>query len=105
MELLDKIRESVRNNHIRWQNHAAERMFERKIYSQDVTMAILQGSIIESYTEDKPFPSYLILCVINNRPLHIVRAYHEQTDMVYIITAYEPDKNTFNDDFKTRRKK
>ena len=105
MNILENIRRSVNINHIRWQNHAAERMMERKIFSEDVINVILQGSIIEGYNEDKPFPSYLIFSIVNGRPLHVVCAHQLEPDMVYIITAYEPDNNTFNDDYITRRKK
>lgn len=89
---------------MRWQNHAAERMIERSITSDDVKNVILYGSIIEKYQDDKPFPSYLVFSIIDSRPLHVVCSYDNELKMLYIITTYEPDSRVFNDDHTTRRK-
>jgi hypothetical protein len=37
--------------------------------------------------------------------LHVVAALEEPIPRVYIITAYEPDLEHFENDFRTRRKK
>jgi hypothetical protein len=39
------------------------------------------------------------------KPLHVVAALEETSPRVYIITAYEPDLEHFENDFRTRRKK
>ncbi|QSZ42377.1 DUF4258 domain-containing protein [Sulfurimonas aquatica] len=41
--------------------HAVERMFQRDIEDVDVEYVIKNGNVIESYTDDKPYPSYLSL--------------------------------------------
>ncbi len=38
-------------------------------------------------------------------PLHVVAALDERIPKVFIITAYEPDLEHFEPDFKTRRKR
>lgn len=82
--------------------HAAIRCRERRIYFDDIKHAIKSGEIIEQYPSDYPYPSCLILGVtINGKPLHVVCA--PVDDMLWIITAYYPDTNTFENDFKTRK--
>lgn len=38
------------------------------------------------------------------RPIHVVASFDEMELTVYVITAYEPDPNLFEDNFKTRKK-
>lgn len=40
-----------------------------------------------------------------NKPLHVVAALEETAPRVYVITAYEPDLDHFEDDFRTRKRK
>jgi hypothetical protein len=48
--------------------------------------------IIEDYPDDKYSPSCLILgLTINNRPLHL-QVSRGESDMLTIITLYEPDQ-------------
>jgi hypothetical protein len=53
---------------------------------------------IEDYPDDNPFPSGLFFGWQQDKPLHVVPE-------VYVITAYEPDQEHFEADFRTRRKK
>ena len=79
-------------------------MLERKIFRADVKKAILQGTVIESYSGDKPFPSVLIAYVDRESSLHVVAAFDVENKICYIITAYIPDRKYFEDDLMTRRK-
>jgi hypothetical protein len=48
--------------------------------------------IIEDYPDDKYSPSCLILgLTINNRPLHL-QVSRRESDMLTIITLYEPEQ-------------
>ena len=82
--------------------HAVQRMFERNITRDDVKAVIEAGEIIREYSDDKPFPSRLMLGWIENRPLHVVAA-DTPTDETIIITAYEPDPALWETDFKTKK--
>ncbi len=84
-----------------WRKHALERMLQRSISRDEVMHCALYGAIIESYLDDSPYPSYLVL-QIGAVPLHIVMA--TDTDICYIITAYRPNFDEFEDDFKTRKR-
>jgi hypothetical protein len=64
----------------------------------------LDGELIEEYPDDHPFPSGLVLGFINRAPLHVVVAVDKEVDCCYIITAYQPDSEYFESDYKTRKK-
>ncbi len=83
--------------------HAQQRLEERKISLSDVIKAIAEGEIINQYEDDKPLPSCLILgMAINNRYLHVVVSSDEE--YIYLITAYYPTLDQWEDDYKTRRR-
>jgi len=98
-----KLRDVVNNGMIEWRKHALERMLQRNITRNEVKEALLFGEIIEVYNDDKPFESALFLHV-NSKPLHVVASLDAEQSMVYVITAYRPDNENFENDFKTRRR-
>ncbi len=65
---------------------------------------MMNGEVIEEYGSDKPFPSCLI-AQVKGTPLHVVAAIDADAGVGYIITAYRPDLDHFEPDFKTRRSK
>ena len=85
--------------------HAVRRMFERQISKTYIQDIIIGGEIIKEYPEDKPFPSYLVLGYVKERPLHIVIAMNSLTETCYVITVYDPDPVNWKRNFKSRRKK
>ena len=97
-----KIRNALENNRVEWRKHALERMLMRDISRVEVKEVLAFGEVIESYKDDKPFESALFMYV-KNKPLHVVAGFDDINEMVYIITAYVPDIEHFNNDFKTRR--
>ena len=80
-------------------------MFERKIYKDDIRYILKNGEVIEEYLDDKPFPSFLLLGFILNRPIHIIVAFNKCDNNCIIITAYEPNVNLWQNNFKSRIKK
>ena len=100
----DKLKEAVENGNIEWQRHALERMMERGISRNTVIKVLLTGEVIEDYPNNKPFPGALFLGWIEGLPFHVVSAINEESCRCYIITAYKPDLDHFESDYKTRRK-
>jgi hypothetical protein len=98
------LREAIEAGHIEWQLHALERILERGVSRSNVFAVLHSGEQIEDYPDDKPFPSALFLGWIGNEPLHVVAALDLASRWAYIITAYRPDLEHFEPDFKTRRK-
>jgi len=85
--------------------HAIQRMFERRIETIHIKAIIKYGEIITEYPDDLPFPSYLILGWVNNRPIHAVVAINGKSKRCYIITAYIPDPSLWSSDFRKRELK
>ena len=104
MNSIEKAIQDLDNLKISWQKHALQRMLERSISTDEVKFALKNGKIIETYSDDHPFPSVLIAYINSQKPLHVVFSYDEESGMLYIITAYIPDAKHFEDDLITRKK-
>ncbi len=81
--------------------HSRKRFAERGISIDDIGYVFKTGEIIEQYPDDTPFPSCLILGFSGERALHVVASIDE--GMVYIITAYAPNPEKWEANFRTRR--
>lgn len=84
--------------------HAVQRMFERRIRIDDVIHVLDTGDVIESYPDDEPYPSRLVLGWRHRRPIHVVAAYHAADNETIIITVYEPDPALWDETFRRRRR-
>ena len=83
--------------------HAVQRMFERGVSTGDVRRVLAEGEVIEEYPTDTPFPSRLVLALVNSRPLHVVAADNPLGDETYVITVYEPDPDQWDATFRLRK--
>ena len=83
--------------------HAAKRMLQRGISSVDIEQVVELGEVIETYPEDTPFASRLVLGTPSGKPLHVVLADEPGTDRTYVITAYYPAPEQWDDDFRRRK--
>lgn len=100
----EKLKAAIENGKIEWQRHALERMMERGISRSNVKEVLLSaGELIEDYPDDKPYPSALFLGWFGEKPIHIVTALDSESEYCFIITAYRPDLEHFESDYKTRR--
>ena len=84
-------------------NIIIQRMFERSISTEDVRLVIQNGETIESYPNDLPYPSRVLLGWRKNRPLHIVVADNLEESEIVVITVYEPDPSKWDREFRRRR--
>ena len=74
------------------------------IREQEVVEAIQTGKIIESYEEDEPYPSALILGrTSHERPIHVVCAYALEEELAIVVTVYEPAPERWINYEKRRR--
>ena len=81
-----------------------ERMMEREISREIVKKVLLSGELIEDYPDDKPYPSALFLGWPKGEPIHVVVAFDSESGYYFVITAYRPDLEHFESDYKTRRR-
>lgn len=99
------IRLYASNHKIRFKKHALIRSIERNITIKEIETVLNNCMVISEYVDDRPLASYLVGGFTEeNRPLHMVIAIDEKEEYIWIITLYEPDKNTW-DKSNTRRLK
>jgi hypothetical protein len=84
--------------------HAVRQMFQRRISRDEVKAVVEDGEAIAEYPDDRPYPSYLMLGIVNQRPIHVVVAKDADTQKAFVITAYEPDLNLWQPEVKTRKR-
>lgn len=100
---IDKIRKCIESHNVFLTRHCLNRMNQRDILISNVKLAINNGRIIEYYYEDYPYPSCLIVGKDEyNKSIHIVVGINEDT--IYIITAYYPDIDKWENNKENRRK-
>ena len=78
-------------------------MFAREIRTEEIRFVIENGEAIEQYPEDRPYPSHLLLGMVQGRPIHVVLAYDPESQIGYVVTTYIPDPELWSDDFRSRR--
>lgn len=91
------------NGKVVFRLHAIERMFKRGILHESVLVVLAGGEVIEDYPNDAPYPSALLLSVVDGRPLHVVAAHDRENGIRIVITVYEPDSAKWEPDFKRRK--
>ncbi len=97
------IRECVRGGRILWTYHVNMRLGQRFIARETIIRAIDTYEIVESYPEDKYFPSYLVLGREGADAFHVLFGADVVGQNVRIITAYFPSLDEWETGFKSRR--
>lgn len=101
---IEALRSMNRPEQIAVTEHARQRLVERGIAVRDIVHCIASGEVIEQYERDRPFPSCLVLgASVGGKYLHVVVSHDDE--FIYLITAYYPDRDSWNDDYKTRRER
>lgn len=91
MKSLEVIQRQIQAGRFEFTRHAFKRAIERNISEAEIGEASVTMEVIEDYPEDKYSPSSLILGFTQeNRALHI-QVSRIESDVVKIITLYEPD--------------
>ena len=99
---INALQDLCQDKNIAMTKHAKNRLIERNINIENIKNAIMTGEIIEQYENDKPFPSCLLLGTAEqNKYIHVVASI--DNEFLYIITAYYPDENKWELDFKIRK--
>jgi hypothetical protein len=91
MKNKERIADLIESGEILISHHARVRMFERNVSTDDLITVISLGEIIETYPDDEPCPSVLIMGLIDAIVYHTVIAVC--TDHIRAITVYIPEEN------------
>jgi len=78
-------------------------MVKRKVSPADVEQVVMQGEVIISYPDDRPFPSSLLMLDIQGRPVHVLVAKNGETGECIVVTVYEADTDIWESDFRTKK--
>ncbi len=93
MKTLSQIQRQLAAGEFEFSRHAFRRVVERNTGELEIREAGGQVEMIEDYPQDKYSPSALLLgFTAAGRPLHFQVSLAE-SDVVKIITIYEPDPN------------
>ena len=101
--LVDIVNE-IKHEEFIFSRHAYIRSIERYITIDEIIESTNNIEIIEEYPDDKYSPTCLLLGFTkNNRPIHI-QITLDSSNIMKIITLYEPDSNNWENNCKTRIK-
>jgi uncharacterized DUF497 family protein len=99
---LDILHNLCKDETILMTQHAYNRCRERGIHYEDIKNVILNGEIIEQYADDFPYPSCLTLgASLKGLLIHVICGVGE--GKLWIISAYYPNPEKWEPDFKTRK--
>jgi hypothetical protein len=102
MNSIDEIREQLQSGNFELTRHALKRLIERNISCSEIIEIGKNATIIEDYPADKYSPSCLLLgSTINNRLLHL-QVSRLESDVLSIITLYEPNQQEWINYFQRR---
>ncbi len=87
---------------LQFSRHAVQRMFQRSLSAAAVTAVVGKGEVVEDYPNDFPYPSCLLLGIVDGVPCHVVASRNPATSECFVITVYVPDPTRWSADFKTR---
>ena len=74
----------------------------RHISVQEIRETFANGEVIEDYPEDARGHSCLMLAFVAKRPLHVVCA--PKDDYLVIISAYLPNDQEWEENYRKRKK-
>jgi len=102
MKTIEQVRQQLTSGQFEFTRHAFKRTIERNISELKIRETANNVKIIEEYPDDKYSPSCLLLGFTQNkRPLHMQISV-EDSEILKIITIYEPDEAQWID-FEKRR--
>jgi len=100
---IEEIIDAIRSHRIRITNHADEEAQADHLSFDEIFVSVFQGQIIETYPDDKPFPSCLIYGdTFGGEPIHSVWDFNQQNQWAVLITVYRPDPRRWIDWRKRR---
>ena len=103
MKTIAEIRQQLRLGEFEFTRHAFKRAIERNISDLEIIEAGANVFIIEDYPTDKYSPSCLLLGITTaNRVLHL-QVSRMESDLLKIITLYEPNDDEWTNSYTTRR--
>ncbi len=103
MKTVDQTCKQLADKEFNFSHHAFRRTVERNISEAEICEAGATAKLVEAYPMDKYSPSCLLLGYTKaGRALHI-QVSQAETELVKIITLYEPDQVKWDETYTIRR--
>ena len=100
---IQTIRSIAQKDKIAFKKHSILRMSERDISADDVRAALIDGEIIEAYSDIRPLPCCLVLGFrAKDSPLHVVTAIDAEEQVLWVITVYRPSVEEWDAAYRKR---
>lgn len=105
-KLFKQISDLIKIGEIRISAHGYDELANDNIYVKDLVSTINSAVLIQEYPEYSKGPCVLVLHYDESqRPVHAVRGIPKNLiSPAVLITAYRPDPEIWNSDFRTRKK-
>ena len=99
---IEDIKNLCKDETIEASQHFAERCRKRGLTYKEAKEAICVGEVIETYIDDYPHPSCLLIGKTKNgKIVHVVVGL--TNDRLWLITVYEPDRDRWDKSLKLRK--
>jgi hypothetical protein len=104
MNIID-IKKAIGQGKVKITDHADEEAENDFLTFDEIYHSVyIDGEIIKEYSEDKPYPSCLILGnTFRGEPIHSVWAYNKESEWAVLITVYRPNSEKWKEDWKERK--
>ena len=105
-ETFERIRQLVRAGSVRISEHGYDEMAADDILARDVIGGVAAGVVVEDYPDYPKGPCVLTLQQDRGgQPIHVVWGIPKnEMGPAVLVTAYRPDRERWEDDFRRRRK-
>ncbi|MBM4123878.1 MAG: DUF4258 domain-containing protein [Nitrospira sp.] len=105
-ETFEQIQRLVRAGSVRISEHGYDEMAADGILAREVIGGVTAGVVIEDYPDYLKGPCVLVLQRDRNgQPIHVVWGIPKnEREPAVLVTAYRPDRERWEDDFRRRRK-
>jgi hypothetical protein len=102
-EPLKFVRRCLRERKIQWTYHVNMRLAGRYISRDEIIEAADSYEMVEAYPDDKYLPSYLLRGDSAGGTFHVLFAVDVGGDNVRVVTAYRPNADEWEPDFRSRK--
>ena len=101
----EAVRAAISNGAIQVSRHAVRELEADDLLLDEVLDTILNGELIEDYPEALRGPCCLVGGLLQTQEwVHTVWGWDSESGIAVLITAYRPDPQKWEGDFRTRRR-
>jgi YgiT-type zinc finger domain-containing protein len=104
-KILGYIKDYIKADKIYWSYHIGMKSHQDLISREAILLSTQKYEVIEKFPKDNFLPCYVVYSEYRDSTFHIIFAIDEEDDNVRVLAAYRPNKDTWEPNLKTRRKR